>query len=173
MRSEMPRKPLSTKSPILTALDDLRMQVAAICYRRSGPEIEFLLVRTNGNKWTFPKGAINARLGVRRSAEMEALEEAGARGIMADLPFHIFLCSKGVFWKREGVREFAVKAYLLEVTDTQEPRERFRQPTWFSAAGARDALQEHRENKYRKEMERLINVTVRRIAQETELAAAI
>ena len=35
----------------------LPLQVAAVCYRRRGPSVEFLLVNTNGgNKWTFPKG---------------------------------------------------------------------------------------------------------------------
>ena len=40
----------------------LPLQVAAICYRRRGTPIEFLLVNTNGgNKWTFPKGSTEAR----------------------------------------------------------------------------------------------------------------
>ena len=35
----------------------LPLQVAAVCYRRRGPSVEFLLVNTNGGgKWTFPKG---------------------------------------------------------------------------------------------------------------------
>ena len=35
----------------------LPLQVAAICYRKRGDAVEFLLVNTNGgNKWTFPKG---------------------------------------------------------------------------------------------------------------------
>ena len=38
----------------------LPLQVAAVCYRRRGPSIEFLLVNTNGgNKWTFPKAILN------------------------------------------------------------------------------------------------------------------
>ena len=33
----------------------LPLQVAAVCFRRRGTAVEFLLVNTNGgNKWTFP-----------------------------------------------------------------------------------------------------------------------
>jgi len=58
----------------------LPLQVAAICYRRRGTAIEFLLVNTNGgNKWTFPKGSTEARLSHSQAAEREAAEEAWAR----------------------------------------------------------------------------------------------
>jgi hypothetical protein len=41
----------------------LPLQVAAVCFRRTGAAVEFLLVNTNGgNKWTFPKGAPAAHL---------------------------------------------------------------------------------------------------------------
>src|SRR5207245_10870636 len=61
----------------------LPLQVAAVCYRRRGPSIEFLLVNTNGgSKWTFPKGTPEARLSHRQAAEREALDEAGAVGLI-------------------------------------------------------------------------------------------
>ena len=48
----------------------LPLQVAAVCYRRRGDAVEFLLVNTNGgNKWTFPKGSPEARLSHSQSAE--------------------------------------------------------------------------------------------------------
>ena len=31
-------------------------QVAAVCYRVRGEDIEFLLVQTRGGRWIFPKG---------------------------------------------------------------------------------------------------------------------
>ena len=40
----------------------LPCQVAAICYRRGPSGIEFLLVNTDGGKWTFPKGSIEPHL---------------------------------------------------------------------------------------------------------------
>ena len=58
----------------------LPLQVAAVCFRRRGPVVEFLLVNTNGgNKWTFPKGCVDAHLSHSQSAEREAAEEAGFR----------------------------------------------------------------------------------------------
>src|SRR5205814_10537639 len=61
------------------AAKSLPLQVAAICYRRRGSAIEFLLVNTNGgNKWTFPKGSTDPRLSHSQAAEREAAEEAGA-----------------------------------------------------------------------------------------------
>ena len=54
----------------------LPLQVAAVCYRRRGPAVEFLLVNTNGGgKWTFPKGAPEARLSHSQAAEREAAGE--------------------------------------------------------------------------------------------------
>src|SRR5437016_5250570 len=81
----------------------LPLQVAAICYRRRGASVEFLLVKTNGgSKWTFPKGATEARLSHSQAAEREALEEAGARGVIEPRRFHLYLHSKGVFWQPGG-----------------------------------------------------------------------
>ena len=98
----------------------LPLQVAAICYRRRGTAVEFLLVNTNGgNKWTFPKGSTEARLSHSQAAEREAAEEAGAIGTIEPRHFHLYLHSKGVFWQPGGVQEFVVKAFLMEVEQTQ------------------------------------------------------
>src|SRR5213078_2406312 len=114
------------------AAKSLPLQVAAICYRRRGAAIEFLLVNTNGgNKWTFPKGSTEARLSHSQAAEREAAEEAGAIGVIEPRHFHLFLHSKGVFWQPGGVQEFVVKAFLMEVRQTRRPEENFRNPTWF------------------------------------------
>ena len=52
----------------------LPLQVAAVCYRRRGPSIEFLLVNTNGgNKWTFPKGDPELTLSHRESCRTRSL----------------------------------------------------------------------------------------------------
>jgi len=88
----------------------LPLQVAAVCYRRNGQLIEFLLVNTNGGgKWTFPKGDPEPAMSHRQAAEREAWEEAGVRGHIESRHFHLYLHSKGVFWKPPGVREFVIK----------------------------------------------------------------
>ena len=83
----------------------LPLQVAAVCFRRQGAAVEFLLVNTNGgNKWTFPKGSTDARLSHSQAAEREAAEEAGAVGTIEPRHFHLYIHSKGVFWQPGGVQ---------------------------------------------------------------------
>jgi 8-oxo-dGTP pyrophosphatase MutT (NUDIX family) len=145
----------------------LPLQVAAICYRRRASRVEFLLVNTNGgNKWTFPKGCTDNRLSHSQAAAREALEEAGAIGVIEPRHFGLYLHSKGVFWQPSGVQEFVVKAFLLEVTRTRQPGESMRNPTWFSASEARRMLAKGREVKYAAELQAVIDRALERIHPE-------
>jgi len=142
----------------------LPLQVAAVCYRKVGGAIEFLLVNTNGgNKWTFPKGSTEPRLSHSQAAEQEAIEEAGAVGVIEPRHFHLYLHSKGVFWQPNGVREYVVKAFLMEITHTQKPAEPSRNPTWFSPEEARKILSKGREVKYAAEMRGVIDRAIEQI----------
>jgi predicted NUDIX family NTP pyrophosphohydrolase len=145
----------------------LPLQVAAICYRRRGCSVDFLLVRTNGgSKWTFPKGATEARLSHSQAAERDAVEEAGALGVIEPRHFHLYLHSKGVFWQPGGVQEFVVKAFLMEVTSTRQPHESTRNPTWFSAEEARKILSKGREVKYAAELVNVIDRALEKVCTE-------
>ena len=136
----------------------LPFQVSAVCYRRSGTAIEFLLVNTNGgNKWTFPKGAPAASMSHSQAAAREAWEEAGARGTIEPRHFHLYLHSKGIFWKPPGVQEFVVKAFLMEVEAISAPLEEMRNPTWFSPEDARKILAKGREVKYAREIQGVVD----------------
>jgi len=136
----------------------LPLQVAAVCYRRRGESVEFLLVNTNGGgKWTFPKGTPERTLSHSQAAEREAWEEAGVRGHIEPRHFHLYLHSKGVFWKPPGVREFVVKAFLLEVEQTEPGHEPQRNPTWFSPEDAKKTLAKGREVKYAREMQAVVD----------------
>jgi len=136
----------------------LPLQVAAVCYRRRGQDIEFLLVNTNGGgKWTFPKGTPEHGISHSQAAEREAWEEAGVRGHIEPRHFHLYLHSKGVFWKPPGVREFVIKAFLMEVEQTEPGHEPERNPTWFSPEEARKTLAKGREVKYAHEMQAVID----------------
>ena len=69
-------------SPKFVALSHLRRlrgceQVAAVCYRMRGADIELLLVQTRGGRWTFPKGSAEPGLTNAQAAALEAFEEAG------------------------------------------------------------------------------------------------
>ena len=144
----------------------LPLQVAAICYRRQNSHAEFLLVNTNGgNKWTFPKGAPDARLSHSQAAEREAREEAGVFGTIEPRHFHVYIHSKGVFWQPAGVQEYVVKAFLLEVQQTRRPEEDGRNPTWFTEDEARAILAKGREVKYAQELQAVIDRAVEQIGQ--------
>lgn len=142
----------------------LPLQVAAVCYRKQGKSVEFLLVNTNGgNKWTFPKGSPEARLSHSQTAEREAAEEAGAVGTIEPRHFHLYLHSKGVFWHPGGVQEYVVKAFLMQVHEMRQPDEAQRRPTWFSAEQARQRLARGREVKYAHELAAVIDRALERI----------
>lgn len=150
----------------------LPLQVAAVCYRRRGGAVEFLLVNTNGgSKWTFPKGAPETGLSHSQAAAREALEEAGAVGVIEPRHFHLYLHSKGVFWQPRGVQEYVVKAFLMEVQQVDRPSEELRNPTWFSAEDARKTLAKGREIKYAQELQTVIDRACERIRPEKPVAA--
>jgi 8-oxo-dGTP pyrophosphatase MutT (NUDIX family) len=150
----------------------LPLQVAAVCYRRKGASVEFLLVSTNGNgKWTFPKGSPESNLSHSQAAEREALEEAGVRGTIEPRHFHVYIHSKGVFWKPPGVQEFVIKAFLLEVEQAGTPLEPMRNPTWFTPEQARKILAKGREVKYARELQAVIDRAVVEIYADRALVA--
>ena len=152
------------------AAKSLPLQVAAICYRRRGSAIEFLLVNTNGgNKWTFPKGSTDPRLSHSQAAEREAAEEAGAIGTIEPRHFHLYLHSKGVFWQAKGVQEFVVKAFLMEIHQMRRPDESNRKPTWVSPEEGKRRLAKGREVKYHRELEAVIDRALERIQYHSEL----
>jgi 8-oxo-dGTP pyrophosphatase MutT (NUDIX family) len=148
----------------------LPLQVAAVCYRKRGGTVEFLLVNTNGgNKWTFPKGSPDNHLSHSQAAEREAAEEAGALGAIEPRHFHLYIHSKGVFWQPGGVQEFVVKAFLMEIHQQRRPDEGQRHPSWFSPEEARRKLAKGREVKYAHEMEAVIDRALERIQFHSEL----
>ena len=152
----------------------LPLQVAAICYRRQGAAVEFLLVNTNGgNKWTFPKGSPDAHLSHSQAAEREAAEEAGALGTIEPRHFHLYIHSKGVFWQAGGVQEFVVKAFLMESASVAPGRRAGAEPAWFSPEEARSRLAKGREVKYAHELEAVIDRALERIHLHGSLVSEI
>ena len=145
-------------------------QVAAVCYRQIDSDIEFLLVRTNRGRWTFPKGCIDPQLGARKSAEREAWEEAGALGQVAEKTFHTYLGSKKQFCRVP--EEFQVRAYLMEVSSLERPQQPFREPTWCSPQDARTMLAEGREAKYGQEFNAAIDRALDAIQRKLRNLAA-
>ncbi len=154
----------------LSQLHKLRkcQKVAAVCYRRRGQGIEFLLVRTReGERWTFPKGSAEPGLTHAQAAALEAFEEAGVHGRMEEVQFTQYLHHKRGDRRKNGARsrqkEIAVRAHLCEVLRLSAPQEFDRRPTWFSAEKAKLCLREDRARDFGRELARVIDRAVARI----------
>ncbi len=141
-------------------------QVAAVCYRVRGTEIEFLLVRTGSGHWTFPKGGVEPGLTHAQAAALEAFEEAGVHGRMEETSFIRY-----VRRKRRGSRvsttasaeEIGTSAHLCEVLRLVQPQELDRNPTWFPAEKAKKKLLEGRTAEFGIELIRVVDRAVARI----------
>ena len=141
------------------------VQVAAVCYRRQGEGIEFLLVRTSSGKWIFPKGRAHDLLSDSEAALREAWEEAGVLGCIQPECFHTFWYSKGAGPDFDDTAVL-MKAYLLEVLHQYEPVEEDRSPTWFAPAEARSRLAESREPRMRRVLAGVLDRAHERIRLE-------
>jgi 8-oxo-dGTP pyrophosphatase MutT (NUDIX family) len=138
-------------------------QVAAICYRVRKGEIEFLLVRTGSEHWTFPKGGIEPGLTYAQAAALEAFEEAGVRGRIEEVSFTRYVRRKRGGARNSVGQEIRVGAHLCEVVHLGEPQESGRNPTWFSAEKAKRRLQEDRTADFGAELARIVDRAVARI----------
>jgi len=130
----------STSSPRLRLLRG-REQAAAVCYRVGSREIEFLLVRTRGGRWTFPKGGLEPGLTHAQSAALEAFEEAGVHGRIEVTAFARYVHQTE---SRSAVKPVPVLAFLCEVRRLVKPQESKRNRTWFPAEKAKRRLQQGR-----------------------------
>ena len=133
-----------------------RTVVAAVCYRvRAKGEIEFLLVRTRGGRWTFPKGGVDGDPTAAAAAAREAYEEAGALGSVQRTPFTSYL-----HFKSSGLAH-PVRAHLCEVRRVDRPAELYRNPTWFPHAMAKLRLRADRLPYHADQLERVIDRALR------------
>lgn len=136
-------------------------QVAAVCYRWGDEGIEFLLVRTRGRRWTFPKGGVEPGLTHAQAAALEAFEEAGVHGRMEEAAFTRYERSD-----RSGAQKskrFAVNAHLCEVFRLGRPQEANRNRTWFSAEKTKRRLLKDRKPGEGSELAAVVDRAVARI----------
>jgi 8-oxo-dGTP pyrophosphatase MutT (NUDIX family) len=152
---------------------ELPMRVAAVCYRLSGPSVEFLLVNTSSGKWTFPKGRLNPSMSPSESASCEAWEEAGAKGRIEEEHFASYLDTKRALAHDSQTREIRIAAYLFEVHATVTPQESGRNPGWFSPQEAKKQLAEGRSVPYAKQIIEIIDVAVEELAPKSRLRAGL
>ena len=140
------------------------MDVAAVCYRVGDDgEVQFLLVRTRGGRWTFPKGGVDGDPTPAAAAAREAREEAGVRGSVERRAFDLYLHAK------RAKRALPVAAHLCRVFELRRPLEPYRDPTWFSPEKAKHRVQKLRRRKYAAELERVIDSALAHIARRHQL----
>ena len=142
-------------------------QVAAVCYRVRGSDIEFLLVKTGKGRWIFPKGSVEPGLTHAQAAALEAFEEAGVHGRMEEASFARYI-RRQRRQERNAVgksaeKESAVNAHLCEVLRLVPSQELGRNPTWFSPEKATRRLQENRTPDFGRELARVVDRAVSRI----------
>jgi 8-oxo-dGTP pyrophosphatase MutT (NUDIX family) len=135
-------------------------QAAAVCYRVGKRGVEFLLVRTRGGRWTFPKGGIEPGLTYAQSAALEAFEEAGVHGRIETLAFARYM--RRASWKSEA-KVVLVHAYLCEVSRLGKPQESKRNRTWFPTEKAKRRLQEGRASECGAELTAVVDRAVARV----------
>ena len=137
-------------------------QVAAVCYRIRGGNIEFLLVQTRSGRWTFPKGSAEPGLTHAQAAALEAFEEAGVHGRIEEAAFATYVRRKNGDARRGA--QISVSAHLCEVSRLDPPPESNRNRTWYSPDTAEVSLQENR-GPHGAELARVVDSAVARIQQ--------
>jgi Predicted nucleotide-binding protein containing TIR-like domain len=93
---------------------------AAICFRPGEIEFEYLLIGTTAKRKFFPKGRIDIEKGAVWSAQKYARNEAGARGRIVDN-----VRREIKYFKEEKSEIQSLQFFLLEVTKSSQPKQRY------------------------------------------------
>jgi 8-oxo-dGTP pyrophosphatase MutT (NUDIX family) len=138
-----------------------RSIVAAVCYRETDQGVEFLLVRTRGGRWTFPKGGVERGESRANAAVREAREEAGVFGNVDSEPFAVYSYRKANWcgW----MQLVTVETFLCRVIEAVQPEESFRDPSWLNAEEAKTRLGEDRPSGLGDELKQIIDFAVDRL----------
>src|SRR5512146_921000 len=157
--------PVQNRRPASFPKVSFPRKVAAVCYRKNGDSLEFLLVRTGSGRWTFPKGTVERHLGPRDSAALEAREEAGVVGRVSDEHFTIYFQENRDCY-HAAEREIAIAAFLMHVHEMTDPEERYRNPRWFRPQEAKRRLSRRRRPKYQREFARVVDHAVEMLGRQ-------
>jgi 8-oxo-dGTP pyrophosphatase MutT (NUDIX family) len=137
-------------------------RVAAACYRYVDGSVQFILVRTDTGRWTFPKGHVEEGETPWAAAQREAMEEACVCGDIESEPFVIF---PHVQRNSDGrCTELTVAAYLLHVDADCDTAEQGRNPTWFEPQEAKQRLAERRSPRHQQAYFDVIDEACKRLA---------
>jgi 8-oxo-dGTP pyrophosphatase MutT (NUDIX family) len=149
---------MPSRSPISRA--------AAVCYRRQGESLQFMLVQTRRGQWTFPKGRIEAGESPWMAAAREALEEAGVRGRITSDLLTTYPYEKRTADGHSTLQ--TVAAYLLQVDSDGDVAEPGRNPTWCDPDEAKRRLGLGRAPSLQKAHSRVIEEAIARLGSDKE-----
>lgn len=125
-------------------LRNTRRQVGALCWRVGADDgLEVLLVTSRDTgRWVTPKGNRMSGLTDAEAAAEEAMEEAGATGLLDERVMGTFTYDKRLSGKSR--RRTAVDLYSLQVTHLFDtwPEAHERERRWFGRLEAVEAVDE-------------------------------
>ena len=94
--------------------DKVYNQIGALCYRIANKKIKILLITSRRSKrWIMPKGWKIDKMSNRKSAALEAWEEAGVQGKVSEKPIGTYYYRKR--YDAEKFRTCAVKVFAIKV----------------------------------------------------------
>ena len=120
-----------------------RLQVAALCWRKSRKGLRILLITSRDTgRWVIPKGWPMRHRSDAEAAAREAFEEAGLRGIVAERSIGLYTYQKTLAPKRQVL--VAVRVFPLEVREMvrQYPETGQRRVKWFGPQAAASRVTE-------------------------------
>jgi 8-oxo-dGTP pyrophosphatase MutT (NUDIX family) len=120
-----------------------RLQVAALCWRRSRKGLRILLVTSRDTgRWVIPKGWPMKNRSDAEAAAREAYEEAGLRGLVSERSLGLYTYQKVLGPKRQI--PVAVRVFPLEVREMlrQYPETGQRRIKWFGPERAASRVAE-------------------------------
>jgi 8-oxo-dGTP pyrophosphatase MutT (NUDIX family) len=145
--------------------DASALRAASVCARRqSEAQMEILVVSTSEGtggiqRWTLPKGHIEASEEPIDAAIREAREEAGVHGDVDPVPLRPYLFPSG-----RGVA-ITVVPFLISVRELKDPTEPGRRRRWCSPHKAKELLRESREAPYTDAHDAVIDEAMERLAE--------
>lgn len=93
---------------------DMRAQFAALCWRQRDDKIEVLLITSrDSGRWVIPKGWPMQGKAPEQAAGIEALEEAGVRGVVSERSIGVFTYLKEM---EDGALPVLVAVFPLAVS---------------------------------------------------------
>jgi 8-oxo-dGTP pyrophosphatase MutT (NUDIX family) len=120
-----------------------RRQLAALCYRKgeAGPEV-LLITSRNTKRWIIPKGWPMADLSARKTAKLEAFEEAGIVGKVGKQPIGEYRSMKGIGRGMKVRTNIVVYPLKVDEQVSDFPESGQRQVVWLTPDQAVNRCQE-------------------------------